>query len=213
MRVWSATPAAICGAGLSLPAERILVPQVRLQLILRPTSFSTVKLSAGVKGGERLRFHLITSCARASGQGLLQQWVREEDDPPARQHGSGAEVVQVRADRQRTWPQGQGQARYRRRSRGSAVRHSGCRGACGPALGRRRDRPVADGHPLSEMDGLSERWPSGVPASRRGGGCEIRTREGLPPTRFPSVRPRPLGESSAGKLIDLPAVRTPPTSR
>ena len=33
------------------------------------------------------------------------------------------------------------------------------------------------------------------------GGCEIRTREGLPPTRFPSVRPRPLGESSAGQLI------------
>lgn len=29
------------------------------------------------------------------------------------------------------------------------------------------------------------------------GGYEIRTREGLPPTRFPSVRPRPLGESSA----------------
>ncbi len=24
---------------------------------------------------------------------------------------------------------------------------------------------------------------------RGGGGCEIRTREGLPPTRFPSVRP------------------------
>ena len=31
---------------------------------------------------------------------------------------------------------------------------------------------------------------------RLGGGYEIRTREGLPPTRFPSVRPRPLGESS-----------------
>src|SRR5690242_3855781 len=31
---------------------------------------------------------------------------------------------------------------------------------------------------------------------RGGGGYEIRTREGLPPTRFPSVRPRPLGESS-----------------
>jgi hypothetical protein len=29
-----------------------------------------------------------------------------------------------------------------------------------------------------------------------GRGCGIRTREGLPPTRFPSVRPRPLGESS-----------------
>jgi hypothetical protein len=39
-------------------------------------------------------------------------------------------------------------------------------------------------------------------SARTGGGCEIRTREGLPPTRFPSVRPRPLGESSAGKLID-----------
>src|SRR4029453_8279258 len=34
---------------------------------------------------------------------------------------------------------------------------------------------------------------------RGGGGCGIRTREGLPPTRFPSVRPRPLGESSGGE--------------
>src|SRR5437764_4303768 len=41
---------------------------------------------------------------------------------------------------------------------------------------------------------------SRVAAGQDGGGCEIRTREGLPPTRFPSVRPRPLGESSAGQL-------------
>jgi hypothetical protein len=34
----------------------------------------------------------------------------------------------------------------------------------------------------------------------RSRGRGIRTREGLPPTRFPSVRPRPLGESSAEKL-------------
>src|SRR5215469_10513027 len=40
----------------------------------------------------------------------------------------------------------------------------------------------------------------GVLPGQRGGGCEIRTREGLHPTRFPSVRPRPLGESSAGQL-------------
>src|SRR5262250_786333 len=46
-----------------------------------------------------------------------------------------------------------------------------------------------------------------------GGGCEIRTREALPPTRFPSVRPRPLGESSAGKLIDLPGRLKPATSQ
>ena len=35
---------------------------------------------------------------------------------------------------------------------------------------------------------------------KTGRGRGIRTREGLPPTRFPSVRPRPLGESSAEKL-------------
>jgi hypothetical protein len=32
-----------------------------------------------------------------------------------------------------------------------------------------------------------------------GGGCGIRTREGVNPTRFPSVRHRPLGESSASE--------------
>jgi anti-anti-sigma regulatory factor len=36
-------------------------------------------------------------------------------------------------------------------------------------------------------------------AGRGGGGYEIRTREGVNPTRFPSVRPRPLGESSEEK--------------
>jgi anti-sigma B factor antagonist len=44
-------------------------------------------------------------------------------------------------------------------------------------------------------------YPDVAAAVSDGGGCEIRTREGLPPTRFPSVRPRPLGESSAGQLI------------
>ena len=39
-------------------------------------------------------------------------------------------------------------------------------------------------------------WP-GVFAVHSGGGCGIRTREGVNPTRFPSVRHRPLGESSA----------------
>ena len=37
---------------------------------------------------------------------------------------------------------------------------------------------------------------SGVCAGRTGGGWGIRTPEGLHPTRFPSVRHRPLGESS-----------------
>jgi integrase-like protein len=39
----------------------------------------------------------------------------------------------------------------------------------------------------------------GVCAGSAGGGCGIRTREGVNPTRFPSVRHRPLGESSASK--------------
>jgi hypothetical protein len=38
-----------------------------------------------------------------------------------------------------------------------------------------------------------------VASPQSGGGYEIRTREGLPPTRFPSVRPRPLGESSKAR--------------
>src|SRR5262245_3914498 len=54
---------------------------------------------------------------------------------------------------------------------------------------------------MSKIDGLH------IAAGHVSGGCEIRTREGLPPTRFPSVRPRPLGESSAGKLTVQPRAR------
>src|SRR5215471_8149186 len=52
-----------------------------------------------------------------------------------------------------------------------------------------------------------------VSAGQRGGGCEIRTPEGLPPTRFPSVRPRPLGESSAGQLTGAADARERPQLR
>ena len=55
---------------------------------------------------------------------------------------------------------------------------------------------------LRQMLATSSRRPASagrVSAGQDGGGCEIRTREGLPPTRFPSVRPRPLGESSVAK--------------
>src|SRR4051794_9821123 len=40
----------------------------------------------------------------------------------------------------------------------------------------------------------------GVCPDQSGGGCGIRTREGVNPTRFPSERHRPLGESSARNL-------------
>ena len=42
--------------------------------------------------------------------------------------------------------------------------------------------------------------PKSKSPSHSGGGCGIRTREGVNPTRFPSVRHRPLGESSARKV-------------
>ena len=38
------------------------------------------------------------------------------------------------------------------------------------------------------------------PKTLAGGGYEIRTREGVNPTRFPSVRHRPLGESSMAAM-------------
>ena len=47
----------------------------------------------------------------------------------------------------------------------------------------------------------------GADAEETSGGYEIRTREGVTPTRFPSVRPRPLGESSAGKDTQVPTGR------
>ena len=40
----------------------------------------------------------------------------------------------------------------------------------------------------------------GKPKIPAGGGYEIRTREGVNPTRFPSVRHRPLGESSKAAM-------------
>ena len=42
--------------------------------------------------------------------------------------------------------------------------------------------------------------PTSVSPCQSRGGCGIRTREGLHPTRFPSERHRPLGESSARNL-------------
>src|ERR1022692_586022 len=46
---------------------------------------------------------------------------------------------------------------------------------------------------------------SGVVPGQAGGGEEIRTPEGFPPTRFPSVRHRPLGESSVGQPTEFGA--------
>ena len=83
----------------------------------------------------------------------------------------------------------------------------------GPPYGRMLQRPgrrsdvraelpgvVAAEH-LTEANNVAERRHDvRIPEPRNGGGCGIRTREGLHPTRFPSVRTRPLCESSGETL-------------
>src|SRR5215468_7916113 len=83
----------------------------------------------------------------------------------------------------------------------SVTRRNGCADPMGaPPRGRRRSVSWPGAETNLDVETVLAALILGVLADQRGGGCEIRTREGLPPTRFPSVRPRPLGESSAGKL-------------
>ena len=82
--------------------------------------------------------------------------------------------------------------------------------AGGPVGGRGdrpRDHPVDLRHPPPLTRRVA---PVGV-GRGVGGGCEIRTREGVTPTRFPSVRTRPLCESSAAKRIPERGASRPPT--
>ena len=70
------------------------------------------------------------------------------------------------------------------------------RGRAGPKVSKRR---VPGGNRQSEGIKAKPRKPNvfnGFRGSNPGGGYEIRTREAVTPTRFPSVRHRPLGESS-----------------
>ena len=70
------------------------------------------------------------------------------------------------------------------------------RGRSGPEVSKRRE---PGGNRQSEGTKAKPRKPNdsnGFRGSNPGGGYEIRTREAVTPTRFPSVRHRPLGESS-----------------
>ena len=70
--------------------------------------------------------------------------------------------------------------------------------ACGFSSGR--PGPKAPGTPAAPQATKTPE-PEAVPGSG-GGGWGIRTPEGLHPTRFPSVRHRPLGESSVHIVPD-----------
>src|SRR5215203_4970492 len=64
----------------------------------------------------------------------------------------------------------------------------------------------------SELRPIHDRTPGiSVRPCQRSGGCGIRTREGLHPTRFPSERHRPLGESSARNLTGNAQPRRTPS--
>ena len=87
---------------------------------------------------------------------------------------------------------------------------SKARGADGSRAGRRPSahtaaRPIKSGHTAPRTPAAPHATktpePEAVPGSG-GGGWGIRTPEGLHPTRFPSVRHRPLGESSVHIVPD-----------
>lgn len=87
-------------------------------------------------------------------------------------------------------------AKARRRFRNRRFRYVTRAAGRGPKVSKRR---VPGGNRQSEGIKAKPRKPNvfnGFRGSNPGGGYEIRTREAVTPTRFPSVRHRPLGESS-----------------
>lgn len=88
------------------------------------------------------------------------------------------------------------QAKARRRFRNRRFRYVTRAAGRGPEVSKRR---VPGGNRQSGGIKAKPRKPNdsnGFRGSNPGGGYEIRTREAVTPTRFPSVRHRPLGESS-----------------
>ena len=88
------------------------------------------------------------------------------------------------------------QAKARRRFRNRRFRDVTRAAGRGPEESKRR---VPGGNRQSGGAKTKPRKPNdfnGFRGSNPGGGYEIRTREAVTPTRFPSVRHRPLGESS-----------------
>src|SRR5215470_6118543 len=71
----------------------------------------------------------------------------------------------------------------------SVTRRNGCADPMGaPPRGRRRSVSWPGAETNLDVETVLAAFILGVLADQRGGGCEIRTREGLPPTRFPSMR-------------------------
>ena len=93
------------------------------------------------------------------------------------------------------------QAKARRRFRNRRFRYVTRAAGRGPEVSKRRE---PGGNRQSEGTKAKPRKPNdsnGFRGSNPGGEYEIRTREAVTPTRFPSVRHRPLGEFSIHFLL------------
>src|SRR5499427_5406952 len=70
----------------------------------------------------------------------------------------------------------------------SVTRRNGCADPMGaPPWGRRRSVSWPGTETNLDIETVLAALILSVLAGQRGGGCEIRTREGLPPTRFPTM--------------------------
>ena len=101
--------------------------------------------------------------------------------------------------------------RWRGQAEQRAEAPNEARSADGSRAGRRPPAHTAAGPAARNTSGLPNNKtpePEAVPGSG-GGGWGIRTPEGLHPTRFPSVRHRPLGESSVHIVPDNHKQETP----
>ena len=128
------------------------------------------------------------------GQGEPSRWAGPHGAHRAARRASGI-VANQNEKKLRGGMRGSGSAR-RRDAWGGVGLQWRTRGGSGPKVSKRR---VPGGNRQSEGTKAKPRKPNdfnGFRGSNPGGGYEIRTREAVTPTRFPSVRHRPLGESS-----------------
>jgi hypothetical protein len=176
------------------PPERDLpmCPEDETPMVQQPDGSSSARNAAGYSG------------RRAEGLVRRRAKLAEPVGSPGLDIGTTTAhglARRARRDRRdgRRHPVLRRRARAAARPRGSArvlSSRAGAAALAGRGLGvRQPDRPLA-------IDGPQES------AGQAGGGCEIRTREGLPPTRFPSLRTGVRGRPAPSATLARGPVRS-----